>query len=244
MSEQPIRWSCYIDIEGFSELYKNDRNAALLALRGLTDALYNIGAKVFPDEQNRLFIHQFGDGFVILSGFLCWEKNPNRLVAICLALMRHLMKQGIVTKAGVSTGDFADITGVHTRSVINACDEVNQNTIRIGSGIMTIIPVMGSALINPYKLCGRKKGAVLLIETNRNLVEEMDEDIKFSPEGTIDWIHTDLPQASEICDKAGLYYNETHNLEMQMRAYIEKHKNQLSSCWISSTLKANGLSTK
>jgi hypothetical protein len=67
-------WSIYIDVEGFSEIYRLRQGRAIQALGELLEALFLIASKKFPATPERLFIHQFGDGFVVVSDFI--EPNP------------------------------------------------------------------------------------------------------------------------------------------------------------------------
>jgi hypothetical protein len=91
------RWSIYIDVEGFSESYRFRQGRATQALRELMEALFLVASKKFPTAPERLFIHQFGDGFVVVSDFM--EVSPQRPIAICLVVMRHLIGRGVATKA-------------------------------------------------------------------------------------------------------------------------------------------------
>jgi hypothetical protein len=70
------RWSIYIDVKGFSEIYRLRQGRAIQALGELMEALFIIASKKFPTAPERLLIHQFGDGFVVVSDFM--EPNPQR----------------------------------------------------------------------------------------------------------------------------------------------------------------------
>ena len=156
------RWSIWIDIEGFSNLYIKNSNQAILYLNDLMTSVYRIGVHVFSESPDRLFIHHFGDGFIIVSDFP--EKEPTRPLAICIAIMRHLLKKGVVTKAAIAAGDWRDISSCYPDEVITVAHD--RRFLRIGQGIMTIIPVMGMALISAYKLAGTDNGALLLLDTS------------------------------------------------------------------------------
>ena len=62
------RWAIYIDIVGFSALYP-EGNDALWALNKLMLAIHRIGKNVFIEPPDRLFAHQLGNGFLIVSDF-------------------------------------------------------------------------------------------------------------------------------------------------------------------------------
>lgn len=60
------QWSLWIDLEGFSHFCISGQEGRILKLLSLLMLdLYKIGTKIYPDESNRLFIYQFGDGFII-----------------------------------------------------------------------------------------------------------------------------------------------------------------------------------
>jgi hypothetical protein len=59
------RWCIYIDMEGFSALYEKE-NQILLSLSQMMLAIYLIGTRAYPSEPNRLFVHQTGDGFIVV----------------------------------------------------------------------------------------------------------------------------------------------------------------------------------
>lgn len=85
------RWSIWIDIEGFGKLWETGP-LALQGLRALTSGIYAIGSRVYAGDGERIFAHQFGDGFVIVSDF--HETALDRCVAIAVVLMRHVARSG------------------------------------------------------------------------------------------------------------------------------------------------------
>ena len=120
-------------------MFINDDTQAIHALRELIKALYNIGTKVFYNYGDRLFIHQFGDGFVIVSDFI--EETPDRPVSISIVLLRHLLSRGFVCKASISAGEFGDYNGCYSDIIMKTTK--NRCYFRIGRGVMTISPVIG-----------------------------------------------------------------------------------------------------
>jgi hypothetical protein len=165
-------WGISIDIEGFSKNYEYSekrKTFAILALSELMSAIIQIGRKCFPGNaatnfSERLFAHQFGDGFVICSDYP--EVDISRALSIAVALMRHMMLKGFVTKAAISSGDMSDIKGCYPNPVREAHDE----PIDLGMGLMTIIPVMGTALTKSHKLAAAHSGAVLIVD--RGLIDQ------------------------------------------------------------------------
>jgi hypothetical protein len=124
------RWGISIDIEGFSNLYENSeatQTKAIWGLHQLMDAVIKVGQKVYPGDPNknywdRIFAHQFGDGFILISNFE--EPDPSRCIAIAVSLSRHMLLQGFATKAAISTGGMSDINGCYPDAMRNATNNI------------------------------------------------------------------------------------------------------------------------
>jgi len=226
------RWSIWIDVEGFSDLYKCNSAKAIQHLSFLMEALYKVGVHVFRKSPERLFIHQFGDGFIVVSDFP--ERSPNRPLGICIAIMRHLLKKGVITKSAISAGDFSDISSCYPEAVINASQD--RTHINLGNGIMTIMPVMGMALISAHKLSETDSGALLLIDTSS--FSEMPNYISIklgTAHGTVDWIHLEHPDVKSICDKASLDNVSQEEAVKLIEMHIDKNVNKLPPKWVKRT---------
>jgi hypothetical protein len=98
------RWAIHIDLEGFGELYPKE-DQVLLSLGQLMQGICLIGSRCFPESSDRLFAHQLGDGFVIVSDFL--EETLARPVGFALALLRHVSQTGRFAKATFAEGHFS-----------------------------------------------------------------------------------------------------------------------------------------
>lgn len=232
------RWSIYIDIEGFSVTYeKNDQ--ALISLGALMEGIYLIGSKCFCGSPNRIFAHQLGDGFVIVGEF--GVKILEVPLSIAILLMRFVLKAGGTAKAAISEGSFADVKGCYPNCIRENTDE--NGVIRLGSGLMTIFPVMGTALIIPHKVLSLSpSGSLLVIE--KSLFSRVPKNARFtdifdSDFLAIDWLHTDFPSMVEIVDHTGLLLPSTLNMESLLNKYLES--NELPSSWKRNTRKALNL---
>lgn len=161
-------WAINIDVEGFSKNYEHSevrKTFAILAIGELMDSIVKIGTLCFPGNpdknfSDRLFAHQFGDGFIICSDFP--EPDASRAISIAVAIMRHMIVKGYVTKAAISTGDMSDIKGCYPKAVRDSRD----GRVDLGMGLMTIISVMGTALTKAHKLSstrGEKIGSGLYL---------------------------------------------------------------------------------
>lgn len=231
------RWSIWIDVEGFSNCYKKDSIQAILFLNELMVSLYRIGVRLFNKSPDRLFIHQFGDGFIVVSDFP--EKKPTRPLAICIAIMRHLLKKGIATKAAISGGDWGDISSCYPSEVMNVAED--RRFLRIGQGIMTIIPVMGMALIAAHKLSGTDNGALLILDTSFFSGIPKGIIYKSGTASTIDWIHTELPDTKKICEEASLDNVTAKEAEELIKSYINENYDILTKKWVERTKAALSL---
>ena len=225
------RWSIWIDIEGFSNRYNNNSCQTILFLNELMASLYRIGVNVFSESPDRLFIHQFGDGFIVVSDFP--EREPTRPIAICIAIMRHLIKKGVATKAAIAAGDWGDVSSCYPQEVMKEAE--HGRFLRIGKGIMTIIPVMGMALIATHKLSGTDSGALFLIDTScfSGIPNEIIH--KSGTASTIDWVHSELPDVKSICNKASLENIKSKEAEELIGSYINENYDALPKNWIERT---------
>lgn len=231
------RWSIYIDVEGFSEIYMCRQGRAIQALSELMEALFLVASKKFPTAPERLFIHQFGDGFVVVSDFM--EPNPQRPIAICLAVMRHLIGRGVGTKAAISGGDFADISSCYPETVLAVSQD--RRHVNIGEGVMTIIPVMGMALIAPHKLANRCSGALLLLDSTIFVSLPIGVIAQPGSPVVIDWVHSIFPLVAEVAETAGFVTPDASVTEAHLRRYIDDNRSTLKADWITSTLNSVGM---
>ena len=224
------QWSLFIDIEGFSKIYQAEKAKACKLLSGLMLDLYNIGTRIYPDYYNRLFIHQFGDGFIICPN--PWDLNLAKPISIAIALMQATALRGGFARAAISHGEMADILGWYPKE-IRANLEGNY-IVSLELGIMTIIPVMGDALINAYALSKCKpKGPRLLLDKE---FESQLQDIKVSTVDRyddhigIDWMHSEISLVSDILKKIDIDAPSSKDLEEIVRNYITSN-NKLSDEW-------------
>lgn len=216
------RWSISIDIEGFSRNYEHSekrKTYAILALRELMSAVYRIGSQCFPGTQEknyseRLFAHQFGDGFLVCSDFP--EPDASRAIAIAIAIQRHLILKGFVAKAAISTGDLSDINGCYPQPIRDA----GEDRLHMGMGLMTIISVMGTALTKAHKLGSSVKGAVLVVDKSL-LNKGLPPGIRTCGPSSnyVDWIFSVCPLAEEIARKSDLLNASPDRLYEKLRAY-------------------------
>jgi hypothetical protein len=236
------QWAINIDIEGFSKHYEYDegrKTYAILALGELMNSVFLIGSQCFPGtpENNfseRLFAHQYGDGFLICSDYP--ELDGSRAIAIAVAIMRHMIMNGYVTKAAISTGDLSDISGCYPKPMRDVQDE----RLDVGMGLMTIISVMGTALTKAHRLAATRKGAVLVLD--KQLAEiGLPVGTKTRDTGSccIDWIASDLPLADEIARKSRLRTGIAKELCENLKTYCATEPTPPAS-WVEATFASVG----
>ena len=246
---QNNRWAIFLDIEGFSH-FKTD-NEFYRSVETILSTIYLIGSKVYNESPERLFVHHIGgDGFLIVSDFA--EKDLSRPIAITTILMRSLVLNGFVGKAGISVGDFADISGCWPRFsklVENdlpklKCDfgeyvdpAFNDRTrISIGEGLLFPISVMGKALINSYKTqASGQKGPNLIVDSS--LKEMIPKDFPIITESEsqviIDWLHIENEELNKIA--SGINDESLLDLEQvskNLDYYIQHKSEGVSEEWL------------
>jgi len=218
------RWAISVDVEGFSKNYEHSearKSYAILALGELMRSVYHIGTLCYPGtlENNfseRLFAHQFGDGFLVCSDFP--EADASRAIAVAVAIMRNMILNGYATKAAISAGDMSDIRGCYPHPMRDAENE----RLDLGMGLMTVISVMGTALTKAHKLAATQTGAVLVLDDDlAGLGLPPGLKRSGSLNSCVDWISSDLPLADEIATKAGFRNAGAEQLLVSLKAYCE-----------------------
>lgn len=229
--EMPERLSIWIDIEGFSFLHENFNPQAMLILGRLVEDLYLIGSRVYPESPDRLFIHQFGDGFVVVTDFM--EESLDRIVSVAVALMKSVLSYGGLARAGISSGDFADITGCLPDSLRNILEN---RALPVGRGRMTITSVMGGALINAHRAAADGlSGPSLRIDSKfrerilaiEGLVinDETDKTI------SLNWLKSEMPQVNQILETIRGNGFSPDLLSRKLREYIGRFDDKLTDDW-------------
>ena len=223
------RWAIYIDIQGFGTLWdKGDE--AILALGELMRAIFRIGKICFPNSPDRLFAHQFGDGFIIVSDFE--EEKLERCVTIAIALLRHVSSTDCFAKASIVEGAMMDIKGLYPGEVMDTLD--SNSHIDLGNGLMTITPVMGGALIQGVKLDKKSpKGPLLVIEKEK--FDRLPQGVFISDAGedvvSINWITYESILLSKIQREANLWSPSKTDIKKLLLQYCKKHEN-LPEVWV------------
>ena len=219
------RWCIYIDILGFSTLWESDEREALLPLREMMRSIHGIGTRVFPEPGDRLFVHQLGDGFLIVSDF--GEVTLERPLSIAIALLRSVAAAGRFASAAIAEGDFGDIQGCYPSEVVDASKE---GTVELGHGLMTLSSVMGTAFIRAYRLHNNAPSGPFLVIPQDTTSRVPAGFAVRKPPGkcgtglmTVDWIGAESTLLSMIQTNAALANPGPDELKCQLRDYCLRY---------------------
>jgi hypothetical protein len=220
-------WSLLIDIEGFGSLWERE-DRVLWALGHLLEGIVLVGRNFYPREPDRLFAHQIGDGVLIKSDF--HEESLERAVAIAISLLRHVAASGRFASAVLTEGEMSDIQGRYPKVVRDALEA--DHTVSLRMGLLTLFPVMGTALIRAVRLSENSpSGSLLLVNAAlraRLPSGLMLQDVTEQSVVSIDWVHSELPLVQKIQAGAGLRSPSPSQLERAFRAYFDEQHPPLS----------------
>lgn len=228
------RWSIYIDIEGFSATYAKGTQP-LVSLGALMEGIHSIGSLCYPENPHRLFAYQLGDGFVIVGEF-GWPdlKQPT---TVAIALLRTVLYAGGVAKAAISEGQLADILGCYPERIQHLYAQSCGGAFSMGRGLMTVLPVMGTALINSFKLLHSSKtpsGGLLILPKSQ--IGRLPAGVTFKEIGelcALDWLHVSYLELDELIKTAQLPPFSEAGMISALNRYIKT--NQLSKDWVDNT---------
>jgi hypothetical protein len=225
------RWALYLDVEGFGSKWNETDMAAFRGINELMEGIFRIGSRHYVDTPSRLFAHQFGDGFLIVSDF--HEEMLDRAVLVGVALMRQLLAVGETAKCALDEGQISDIANCNPDSIRK---QYNRGRIGVGAGLMTITPVMGTALIRTVNLQKKVRGPVFLLR--KVLAGRISLGFPLREVGgtdlvSLNWLRGDPPALAELQEVAGLKrLNETERIG-QLSRYVECSPG-LSAAWLES----------
>jgi hypothetical protein len=237
------RWAIYLDIEGTSTIYKEQGGLFYDAFNKLFETIYAIGSNVFSETPTRLFVHQVGgDGLLIVSEFA--EESSEKAISIAVVLLQALLTNGLVGKAGISEGTFADVKSCFPslRSVPKTA-----SGYRLGEGLLTTFPVMGTALINAHRIAtSLPRGCLLRVDPVLLRVTYPRGVVISDPSNPIvvDWIHTRTATMELIVRKTEIALPSCHHLEQLLVQYVSSAGSLGESEWGRNTLSLNGCATR
>lgn len=213
-------WALYIDEEGFAQHWDNTLNA-FRGLNALMEAICRIGINVYPNEGERLFCYQFGDGFLITSDF--HEEDLSRPVLISIAILRHVLAVNRVARACLTEGNVSDIAGCYPKEVRNSPD---RSHVFLGAGVLITTPVLGKGLLNTVGLSKKgPRGPLLLVDAK--LRSRLPGDIlktNISEEDIflLNWIKGEPNGLQDLQKRGKLAIESEANRKTRLSHYIEK----------------------
>ena len=171
------RWTIYVDILGFSNLYKNNPRETLRSLGELIEIIWYIGRDIYPNSSDRLFIHQYGDGIAITSEFL--DEKLTRPIYISIFLMQYMLNKNCLLQIGIAQGEFTDILNCYPAAVIKEAEDISCQFgsiggLRVGAGIMNFQQIMGLSFISAVELSNNGSGLSLRLE--ETFVDTVEDD--------------------------------------------------------------------
>ena len=228
------RWSVYIDIEGFSATYALG-SQPLVSIGALMTGIYNIGSRCYRESPDRIFAHQLGDGFIIVGEF-GWP-DLTQACSIAIALLRNVLVSGGAAKAAIAAGELADVTGCYPPVIREAHGQAHGGAFSIGGGLMTVLAVMGTALINAYRLlhADRTPSGPLLV-VRRSDAPRLPQGVSSIEDhdlAVVDWLHGSYDHLDRLLKEAALLSPNPQQMKLAVQRYIAA--NALSGNWVANS---------
>jgi len=230
------QWSLYIDIEGFGQTYESG-SQALVSLGALMEGIYLLGSRYLVESPDRIFAHQVGDGFIIVGEF--GRESLAEPVSIAILLLRQIVLAGGIGKAAISEGQFADVVRCYPKVIQEAQARTFGGAFPLGGGVMSIFPVMGTALINAFKLISSPdvpSGALLVAAASD--LSRLPEETRAEPSGAfavIDWVHSSPPRVAQLAQGAKLRNPNSSIVASLVERYTKG--NRVNDEWRDNTLR-------
>ncbi len=222
-------FSLYIDIEGFGDKFEDGGKQSFI---NLTNDLYSLGQKFFE----KLSIIQFGgDGFLIKE-ILSYQNSIRKFIDIAAALLQIILIRGNTGRVKISHGYMSDIKSSYSEEIKKELYGNNQYVLKFNKNIMLLNPVIGTSIINCYKLNG-PKGPLLLVDKDleEKIIHEKVPYKKINSDKYnvlwINWINHKNENTELILKHLNL---NNKNIETNLKSYIDK--NDLPEEWKKSAL--------
>jgi len=223
----------FIDVEGFSNKFENGGKQSYIHL---TNDLFLLGKNYL----NYHSIIQFGgDGFLIKENLIYSNKLLN-FIDISVALLKSILIRGGIGRVQISQGYLSDISGLYSEEIQKQIQANNQNILgKANHNLMMINTVIGTSIINCYKLKGLK-GPLLLVDNSlkeilitENIPYNSIKTEKYSV-STINWIKYKSSNTQKILSHLGL---DSSKVEEKLLNYVKVNGNDLSDEWKCNALK-------
>jgi len=225
-------WALWIDIEGFSA--KNKEQLYIPPLRNLADDLYKIGSLVYPQCKDCLYIYQFVDAFLIRPNFP--EDNIEKPIAIATVLMRLGILRKYTTKSALSIGELSDIAACYSEEIFK---KQQNGCISLGNGLMTLTPIMGTAIVKAHSLSENESGPLLIVDEElKGYINASTTTLRIGKVTCINWLSLNNTSADNILKIINPNpTSEKPDYKKALGEYIKENSNELTSNWIENAKK-------
>ena len=224
------RTAMFIDIQGFGKLYRSDADS-LWGLADLMEGVYRLGRESPRLGISRLFAHHIGDGFVLIDDG--GVANASLLAAAAVALHQFTLLRSLhFCASAVTEGEMADVLHCYPKMVLEA--RTDDGVVRLGDGLMTLFPVMGTAIINTNRMLKEAHGSVILLPSE--FKSKLEDGILYiEEEGMlfVNWIASTLPAISIARQILGIDSVGIDDLKGRFQMAIER--NACPSKWVART---------
>jgi hypothetical protein len=152
--------SLFIDIEGYSALFEKPGCDSRRGVDAMMLGIYQTFHDYRKSELKDVFAYHIGDGFSISSSRM-GALEVEKILCLGVLLMRYiLLRSGHFTKCGMAEGIMKDIKMCYPKPIRDFDSTDFQN---VGESFMSIMSVMGTALINSNKLQSKARGGVFCL---------------------------------------------------------------------------------
>jgi hypothetical protein len=142
--------------------------------------------------------------------------------------MKYITAFKVFARCTLVEGGLAGITSCYETEVMDECVDGGVSTARMGAGLLTIFPVMGTALINAVGLNKSKPKGPLILMPRTFLNRVNSSFITCSTENTdivsVNWVATENELISKIGMEADIHLPTKDAISVNLTNYIETHQ--------------------
>ena len=219
----------YIDIEGFSASFNQQGKQSMISL---SNDIWTLVSKKFE----YITAYQFGgDGFLIktVGPFV---NQRIQLTNLAITLLQSVLLRGGIARVQMSQGTMADIHSCYSDEIKKNFQTIVEKSVNFNysatanHSILTLNPIIGTGIINAYKLKGRP-GPLFILDSD--IMDQFQNDFDQFPikRRKINWELGWLRFNSiEIEDNLKLLGLDTSTLGFTLTQYIIQNK--LKSSWV------------
>ena len=155
--------------------------------------------------------------------------------------MRSLIVQGTAVKAAISKGSLSDVRGIYAAGIRN---HVKDGAARLGSGLMTLTPTLGTALSRAHKLGSALSGSQLIVDHKAIQPAELPDWLNWrqsnSAWSSVDWVHGSSEKLKRLCQVSKLGCPASAHVEAALLDYMQLEPHPPEK-WRALTLEMAGL---